>query len=381
MNSVPVKSIEAASHNTNIDPLPRSRFYRPELDVIRFVAFFGVFFHHAGFFYRPSFAKSPLFEALLDVSVNGLQLFFVLSAFLISDLLMREREANGHIDVKAFYRRRILRIWPLFILGLLMGVGYDHFVMHTDSLRFLAFFLLMGGWYCRRYGTSGNPSNVLWSITVEEQFYLFYPALARKFSRRMIALFCFVLIVIANGLLYYYGQINSISIVSWYDSFVQFEMFAAGILLALLLKQKIPNWTPWVRVLLLLAWPLSWFITIAYSYLFPNVSGTSSGMLIARYALTALGCAAFLLGMLGINRKFLPGWMVYSGRISYGLYVFHEYGMRLSSYIFNWHRIISDKHVNYVCWWLCSLAFTFILAAISYRFFESPFLKLKPERI
>src|ERR1700735_4104043 len=111
-------AIPAAQSAETSDRKARS-FYRPELDAVRFVAFFLVFIHH-------SFPREPKDFAVLGnaltVLVNGagfgLQLFFVLSAYLVCEILLREKTRTGHVDVGRFYKRRMLRIWPLYFLGL-----------------------------------------------------------------------------------------------------------------------------------------------------------------------------------------------------------------------------------------------------------------------
>jgi peptidoglycan/LPS O-acetylase OafA/YrhL len=104
-----------------------SSYYRPELDVVRFVAFLLVFLHHT----LPSGKDirvlhlfkgfAPAYDAFSTACGYGLSLFFTLSAFLICELLLRERSSTGSIDVKQFYIRRILRIWPLYYLAITLG--------------------------------------------------------------------------------------------------------------------------------------------------------------------------------------------------------------------------------------------------------------------
>lgn len=91
----------------------RSRFYRAELDILRFTAFLLVFITH-----YPHYPDQPVLAALLGLGRDGLLLFFVLSAYLITGLLLRERETTGKIHVPAFFLRRVLRIWPLYFLAI-----------------------------------------------------------------------------------------------------------------------------------------------------------------------------------------------------------------------------------------------------------------------
>lgn len=95
------------------DEIMRSRFYRPELDALRFVAFLAVFAHHAPNVSSRTAASAILIRYQLAGEL-GMCLFFLLSAYLITELLLREYERNGRIRQAAFYGRRILRIWPLF---------------------------------------------------------------------------------------------------------------------------------------------------------------------------------------------------------------------------------------------------------------------------
>ena len=101
-------------------------FYRPELDVLRFFAFLGVFLFHFNhpleFYVAHGIPRSIAVAAtsLIEGGVFGVDLFFALSAYLITELLLREKDLRGSLDVKGFYLRRILRIWPLyfFYIGL-----------------------------------------------------------------------------------------------------------------------------------------------------------------------------------------------------------------------------------------------------------------------
>ena len=102
------------------------RFYQPELDGLRFYAFLGVFVCHtlpfdAAFYRRFHLPVPALWGAIAKSGAAGVDLFFALSAFLITSLLLREQQQTGGISLRNFYLRRILRIWPLYFLVIAIG--------------------------------------------------------------------------------------------------------------------------------------------------------------------------------------------------------------------------------------------------------------------
>src|ERR1700761_517725 len=130
----------------NQTPLPR--FYRPELDGLRFVAFLLVFCDHSALKVTDWSGIGDWFPAVVSGGRFGVDLFFILSAYLITELLRREKLATGSVDIRGFYLRRILRIWPLYFAF----VGFWFLAQgFTSSKSFptpalLAFLSLTGNW-------------------------------------------------------------------------------------------------------------------------------------------------------------------------------------------------------------------------------------------
>jgi peptidoglycan/LPS O-acetylase OafA/YrhL len=119
-----------------------------------------------------------------------------------------------------------------------------------------------------------------------------------------------------------------------------------------------------------------WYIAIAVFYApFQGLANPGSFNLIARYALATFGCCCILLAFLGVSRRVLPAWAIYLGRISYGLYVFHLLALDIALHILRHH--VADGIVLVVLEGATGLGITTLLAACSYRFFESPFLRMK----
>src|ERR1700726_4382855 len=130
--------------------LPQTRFYRPELDALRFFAFFSVFICHVFPQTADGYTKhhvprvaAELISSAVTAGTFGVSLFFPLSAFLISSLLLREKEQTGTLKVRSFYIRRILRIWPLYFVFLAIAAAL---ALPHDAKFLLGCVFLSGNW-------------------------------------------------------------------------------------------------------------------------------------------------------------------------------------------------------------------------------------------
>lgn len=157
---------------------------------------------------------------------------------------------------------------------------------------------------------------------------------------------------------------------------MQFECFASGLLLCLLLCGRLPRLATWSRTILFISGCYCWFLA-SYKFQIPfgaNNSTPGAWQLMGGYALGSMGAIMILIASLGLDPRRLPAWAVYLGRISFGLYVFHEWAAGM---VFNAFLYTGSYHAPL---FLLKLAAAFILtvllATISYRFFETPFLRV-----
>ncbi len=174
-------------------PVQKEKIFFPNLDGLRFISFFLVFLYHTYItFYKNIRDTSPdaydYAKRLFQHGDLGVNFFFVLSGFLITYLLIKEREYTGTIHVGNFYMRRILRIWPLFYLCVFIGFVAFPFVktlvgQKPDEIAnpiyyffFVNNFDFMSHWPRL---TDSTTLSVLWSVAVEEQFYLTWPVILR----------------------------------------------------------------------------------------------------------------------------------------------------------------------------------------------------------
>jgi peptidoglycan/LPS O-acetylase OafA/YrhL len=245
-----------------------------------------------------------------------------------------------------------------------------------DVIGFVWYLLFAGNLYCVAFGWLGNPFAPLWSISIEEQFYLLWPWAMRWFSKRGLVVCALFFILVANTTLFFLGQRHADSDREiWANSFVQFEMFATGILLAIA-KKRLAWQNSAVGLLLVLAGPALWFVAcITFHVKQPAEAGTAiSGVdMIIGYALIAVGCAAVLEGFSMIGPSHMPRWAAYLGKISYGLYVYHVLAIEFTQ--------VCLGRFHGLSWLLATTLAAFLLtvvaAILSYTFLESPFLKLK----
>jgi peptidoglycan/LPS O-acetylase OafA/YrhL len=352
-----------------------ARFYRPELDALRFFAFLGVFVFHAVPLSVAPYQAAGIPHWLTNVvvwvagsGVYGVDLFFALSAYLITTLLLRERETRGDIDVRGFYLRRVLRIWPLYFSFVAFSALLSLFPWTGQKLPFhyiAGYCLLAGNWAMAVYGAPISVAGPLWTVSIEEQFYLLWPlAMRRATVVRMARIAVGVLVV--DNLYRVVIAASGASLVAMKSStFTRIDPIALGILLAVF-SDKIPRLSSRKRAALLLAGWASWVAIYAFCF-------SSTRLLTLGYPVAALASAAIMVSFLGSQHPFLKNkQLLYLGKISYGLYVIHEFGLWCAS-----HIVHPAKPSAKVVELGLGLAFTVLFAAASYRWLESPFLRLK----
>jgi peptidoglycan/LPS O-acetylase OafA/YrhL len=308
----------------------------------------------------------------------GLCLFFMLSAYLIVSLLIRERAASGTVSIRSFALRRILRIWPLYFLGIALGCLSGIFWpdMRLPWGAVASMMLLATNLYVLRHGWVFGVIGPLWSIAVEEQFYLVIPWAAKINSRRLLASVLILALIVAEVVLFWLGtrHANDINAV-WPNSFVQFQFFAVGGLLALWNDRHSNRMNLFGRALLIIGGLICWLLAVNRFGLRWSLSSNPSHLL-AGYALVLLGTLAMFLAVLEIRIR-MPKSLLYLGRISFGLYVYHGFLLRLS--LQEWYAKVPDGYIRNHPVLVTPVAFasTVGVAHLSYRFFERPILRVK----
>jgi peptidoglycan/LPS O-acetylase OafA/YrhL len=354
------------------------RYYRPELDALRFFAFFAVFlFHGLNDSQSAHLSSTPwLFHAeeIFKMSCRfGLSMFFFLSSYLITILLRLEKQKTGTIHLKAFYVRRALRIWPLYFAYLLLICLLRKVapVFQVHPLEITLMLLFAGNWYFCWHRFAYSVLVHLWSISVEEQFYLLFPSAARAASIHWLrrgALALGALALLLTFLLVARGASNS---GIWANSFVEAIFFAGGTYFATHASLTEQRKSLARAIIAVLGGFGLWLIAGALWIMSGVGSSLYAGEFMFSFFLVAVGCSSILWGFLHLPLALLPRPLIYLGKISYGLYVFHA----LMQYV---SRILVSRYTHIPGFsLLAALLLTIAAATLSYEYFEKPFLRLK----
>ena len=351
---------------------PMVRTYMPELDSARGIAILLVVFFHG--VDRPLPPELSAFGRwLLDLSRYGwvgVNLFFVLSGFLITGILLDSRDRCDYF--RRFYTRRVLRIFPAFYAMLLILAvgGWISLRFTVVSLLFLANFggvLGVGGGYV-----------VLWSLAVEEHFYIFWPLLVRRCSTRTLVILAAAVCIGGPFLriLLLPGHANPGHLASFFTWF-NLDGLCLGGLLAIWVRMPSFRRNHLARIApaVLLLSSISFFLLGGRAWAEATVIKSACN----------LACAAFLSCMLLLSTsqwKFLVDRPIlkFFGFISYGLYLVHLWAFRIADILFSHQSanlVARGQPFNAILLRLgAGLALGIAIAYLSRRSLEERFLRI-----
>ena len=370
-----------------MDETKIDRYYRPELDALRFFAFLSVFIVHRMDHLPIDPSRHFWLYNICLLGNFGVPVFFLLSAFLITELLMREKDRLGTIHIRSFYIRRALRIWPLYFAVFYGLVVLEHWMPGfgpPDPISWLAFTLFAGNWYICLHGwIHAFPVNPLWSVSVEEQFYIAIPVIAFYGGRRGLRMVATALLIASYATVTWYAWKGWHGFSSqWTNSFVQFQFFSAGTLVSIALKGRTPQWSLPLRTAGILGGIISLFAASVYLHVQADTPASTAQQASIGWALVLAATLLFLLSLLGTPARYLPRSIIYLGRISYGLYLFHELVYTLIFHRWKDKLRLLSEFLHLAGWrggigTVIAFGATVLIAHLSYQFYEKPFLRLK----
>lgn len=362
------------------------RGHVPALDGVRGLAILLVFIHNAG---GPEGPRGGRLLDLFDVASNigwvGVQLFFVLSGFLITGILLDSRGGTG--VWRAFYMRRVLRIFPLYYAALFAEfVIFPLVTGQSTSAAPHAFWYVL---YLQNWSpavvTRSEAGHLVhfWSLAVEEQFYIFWPLAVLLLRRRSVEIFAAALVVLAFAVRASVLTVGASDEWAYQATFARMDALAFGALGAMLVRNEslFARWSPRLG-------KITWALTAVMAVIVVASRGFPRQQPVAQtvgYSALALFFIAFIL--LGVASKgTLLARTLESralrtlGKYSYAIYVFHvpligvlrrALGVDFSDGT-DLHRMAARTGFTAL-----SLVVIFGAAWLSYHVFEKHFLALK----
>lgn len=353
------------------------------LNTLRFLAAFFVIFAHGQISLWKLGVVNGTSAPIFNRGGDAVEFFFTLSGFLITLLLINESDKTNTISIRKFYVRRVLRIWPLYFLLIVIGFilfGYVYpQLFHEHYFEFsipagLALFVC----FLPNIATSFFPTGILyplWSIGVEEQYYLFWAPLIKLFRKNTLNVILVFVIISHCWYALVFEKVFPFS-VGWHKFLIsqKFYAMAMGGLFAYLFVKKRHLFPLNGRASVMIQ--LAIILLLLFHYL---IGFAFSDALWFHFALSAVYGMLIVYTVTPnnfINLERQP--FKYLGIISYGLYMFHmlvDYFLRM---LVMKLKIISFNPLYFVpLYHICLLGLTIIIATLSYKYYESFFFGLK----
>lgn len=362
-----------------------TKVYFNGLNSLRFyAAFFVVIMHIQSNMDRVGLPSLPELPFLLK-GFSAVAFFFTLSGFLITYLLLQEKTNTNNIDMPHFYMRRVYRIWPLYFIIIIFGITFYKFIVPAMGMEFphhyelstagilYTFFLanLMNSLY-----HVGGILHITWSIAVEEQFYLFWAPLAKKYLKHLPQII--VTIIIISTTVNILNAYNFFKLSEGMQQFIhtlQFHYMAIGALFAWTLyhhKEKMMNhiffknrWMQYSCFGLLLAYYFLYKKHPLAENLFILPMGALYGWLIICVSANPKN-----------HIKIYPKLTEWLGNLSYGIYMYHMIFVYMASFIFLKLQIHEwNQSIYFFAYFLFVIGATVFCAYLSFVLIEKGLIK------
>jgi peptidoglycan/LPS O-acetylase OafA/YrhL len=372
--------------------LTKPKVYFINLNGLRTIAFLFVYLQHA---FLPAFfllnIKYDFLNRLIRTVANGgygVSIFFVISGFLITYLILLEIEYSGRLNVGFFYIRRILRIWPLYYLIIIfVFVLYPHFkesigIYSHISARLPFYFTFLGNFdiiHVEKYfrGNDSMSGNVTWSLAVEEQFYLVWPLLFYFLNKKAFKWVFLIIILVSaifrilnlhDEIVNYFHSLSVCSDLAIGGLFAYFSLYSRKFALQL---NKLSKLTIIIFYVIGTIWILygdKVMNELLYTFFGRIFNAIFFAFIIVEQNYS---CNSFY----KLSRfKFLTNW----GKYTYGLYLIHPISILLFDIAL---RLLHIQYKNSFILVLLvafgGLFFSGLLSYLSYNYYEKSFLKLK----
>ena len=349
----------------------------PNLDALRAIAALLVIVSHVEL-QKEELGFSNLRPLVKNFGALGVTLFFVLSGFLITWLLTQEHESKGGIHIRKFYWRRILRIWPLYFAVLTAGIAIYYRSIQPSAIVLSLFFLPNIAFM---KGLLPSLIDPIWSLGVEEQFYLFHPHFFRLKKIKTIFNLLLILLVLLYLLKFSASHFHwAITSLILYKA--RFDCMLLGSIFSIWVMNEIKS-NSWFKPLLSPSFLFSknlQRLLYASFILYIGFSITH-----AHYYNDQL--LSILAAIIIVNLALNPATIIHLrfplleqlGKISFGLYLLHKFPLTWILSLLKTYEVQNNWLINLACYGL-AIALSIVQAKLSFRYYEGYFLKLKEKK-
>jgi len=375
-------------------PMPNLRGHLPALDGVRGLAVLMVLVFHFIGTVPPTNRIEHVITGVTNYGAYGVELFFVLSGFLITGILYDSHDHPRYF--RNFYMRRLLRIFPLYygVLMLVFFVAPLIAQLRGPTLDYLvnrqawAWLYAINIYIARQGEWSFSYLDHFWSLSIEEHFYFFWPLVVFLLARRPRTLIAVSLTIALSAMLA--RLIGSLMGLSWWTTYTltpfRLDGLALGAFLAVMVRQP-RGLERLARALPVVAMAVGWLL--AASFAWTRLLSQDAGLTIVlpiRAALILVLLACLLVWTLiapersVTSRFFCSRVMMFLGTYSYGLYVYHHFisyylttnrtDLELASWLGSHTAAVAMQAT-------LGMSASLAVAYLSYEFFEKPFLRLK----
>ncbi|MNJ84473.1 O-acetyltransferase OatA [compost metagenome] len=366
--------------------MQQTKIHFENLNGLRFIGALMVFLFHGFTINREvwgSFFESTPFlvvRKLTSAGHYGVNLFFVLSGFLITYLLLKELKEKGKIHIGFFLIRRILRLWPLYFVIVLFGFFvFPHLPFGTQTVHeFWRYALFLSNFDEIIHGSkdSLNFLTATWSVSIEEQFYLGWGLIIGLFKWKSIRSFqIFFLLVVLSSVIFRFFHADDTSILYYHSLSVISDMAIGGLLATWIFEKSTIHFIQELKKGYIF---LIYLLGIGFLFLAPKLL---PGKLIALERIISGLFFAFVLieQLLAKNSFYKADRIPYferAGKLTYGFYLFH------CIVIFYLCKTFETLNMTqqigwFVLYFVLLIALNSLLSILSYRCFEKPLLDLK----
>jgi len=343
------------------------------------MSFIAIFLFHALRVPDVQFFLSGFIRYLITYLQLGIEVFFVLSSFLLTFLGLNEYESRNNFSFKSYFRRRALRIWPLYFFILLVSFTIFPWLSHLLNIKMS----LPNIWYYLFFISNFYTIDhvfflrILWSISVEEQYYLLWGACLRFFYKRLILILIFFFAIsICFSLYSVYSNTPM-----YFNTLTYLLDFACGGLAAIIVfnKKKLFYWihnSSRIGTLIFYSY-LPFHFTIFY-FMNIHTNGIPNDLmiLVSRYLFIIYMALFIVEQMANLHRTTFfekNRFLIFTGKISYGLYCYHGIAITFINLLLSHYHINISNGLLVIIYFMVDYA----MATTSYFYLENPFLKLK----